>query len=73
MSSPHDRYLAQYSRETVEVRCKACERRDVETVWVDTLEREYGMSWLNVHEECPVCGADGDDLVTESAEPPDTY
>jgi hypothetical protein len=60
-----------YSREIVEVVCKRCEANGVETMWLDTLESEYGAQWLNAHEECPVCGADGDELNADPADPAD--
>ena len=70
--SAYDRYLAQYSRESVEVRCLRCAEAGRETVWLATLESEYGQSWLSDGaEECPTCHADGDLLEVSYADPHD--
>lgn len=64
--STHDRQLAGYRKEYVTVVCSECTNE-----WSDTLETEYGMSWLTDHEECPECGADSDSLLVGSECEPD--
>ena len=55
--SAHDRYLANHDRRPVIVTCGVCSLD-----WPDTFEEEYGAGWLVIHEECPECGASGEDL-----------
>lgn len=58
--SAHDRYLANHSKGPVHVVCRKCGEE-----WDDSYESEYGTSWLNTHEDCPKCGAGGDDLALD--------
>lgn len=63
--SAHDRYLARHSTEQVTVECQDCGFS-----WDDTLESEYGASWLTVHEECSRCGcSDNLDVCPSDYEP----
>lgn len=52
----HERHLASYSRQDVEVFCDnpACSLHDGATV---TYEREYGQGWYTP-EECWLCGGE---------------
>lgn len=64
--SAHDRYLAGYRSTPVGVTCKQCGNE-----WDDTYTEEYGAGWLEHHEECPECGASGDDLDLGEPDGPD--
>jgi hypothetical protein len=57
--SDYDRHLAGYDKYPVRVKCKCGNE------WDDVLESEYGTSWLTTHEECPKCGAGGEELTTD--------
>ena len=54
--SDYDRYLAAHSKYPARVTCMCGEE------WDDVYEEEYGAGSLTVHEECPKCGAGGEDL-----------
>ena len=58
--SDYDRSLAGHDKYPVRAKCQKCGNE-----WDDELESEYGTSWLNVHEDCPKCGAGGDDISTD--------
>jgi rRNA maturation endonuclease Nob1 len=48
----HDRYLAGYRTHAVDVECRGCGHS-----WEATHVTEYGLSWLEPHDECPSCGS----------------
>jgi Zn finger protein HypA/HybF involved in hydrogenase expression len=48
----HERYLAGYRTHAVDIECRDCGHE-----WEGTQVTEYGMWWLEPHEECPQCGS----------------
>ena len=66
--SAHDRHLAAHSVRPVDVECQNCGEQ-----FHAIAETEYGATYLRDREDCPQCGATGDDLDVEDAEPPDPY
>jgi hypothetical protein len=57
-----------YSIYPVDIVCADCGHE-----WFGSYATEYGAGWLEPHEECPNCGADGDALSFSDAEPPDAF
>ena len=58
--SAHDRHLAARRSYAVVARCKVCHEE-----WDATYVEEYGAGWLEPQEDCPKCGASGEQIATD--------